>query len=519
MNFKNLALAATLLAFFATPLAAQTPTFHEDIAPIIYENCTECHMEGGIGPMQFISYEEVSQQGSFIEYIIQDGSMPPWTPDHTYTTLQGERYLTDDEIALISEWVQGGMLEGDASNNPGLPDYNAENGLGEPDLVLTMPEPYIHGGDGIEQYQVFVLPTGLTDYQEIRAVEVVPGNTAIAHHALVGYIVGGSSITQAQYLDEQTEEPGYESFGSYTVDVDDFLFGGWVPGSEPFVFEGNVGKVMDPGSCILIQMHYGATYTDQLDQTSINIYFADDPVERLVETKLMGPASLTEPFYIFAEEIYEFHGMWEVPEDISIISTLPHSHYLGESWKVFATSPDNLDTIPIIHIPDWDFHWQGVFTFEEMVHVPEGYTIHGFAAYDNTSSNPDNPHNPPIDMGWGDLTTQEMYVLFIQYVEYAEDSVGDVLPSDTDKLYPAWPNPATSDVQFGFYLAHSGEQVTLELFDLQGKKIKTLVDGVSYDRGRTVVGCNVEGVANGNYIVKMTTGSGTTMSKNLQVHN
>ena len=162
MKINKITIALSLVGFFLHQEGlAQIPTFHEDIAPIIYDNCTECHREGEIGPMQFISYDEVSAQGSFIEYVTQAGYMPPWTPDHNYSSLQGERFLTDDEISMISEWVQEGMPEGDPAANPGVPDYNEGNGLGTPDLELQMSEPYVHGGDGLEQYQVFLLPTGI----------------------------------------------------------------------------------------------------------------------------------------------------------------------------------------------------------------------------------------------------------------------------------------------------------------------------------------------------------------------
>ena len=33
--------------------------------------------------------------------------------------------------------------------------------VGTPDLVLSMPEPYLHTGDMTDQYQVFILPTDL----------------------------------------------------------------------------------------------------------------------------------------------------------------------------------------------------------------------------------------------------------------------------------------------------------------------------------------------------------------------
>ena len=82
-----------LLAFvFAAHASAQTVTFHEDIAPLIYTQCTECHREGEIAPMPFTTYEEVAAFGTFIEYVTQTNYMPPWTPDHNYSSLRGERF-------------------------------------------------------------------------------------------------------------------------------------------------------------------------------------------------------------------------------------------------------------------------------------------------------------------------------------------------------------------------------------------------------------------------------------------
>ena len=83
-------------------------------------------------------------------------------------------------------WVQQGKPEGDPANNPGLPNFPEGSQIGEPDLVLSMPEPFTHI-DTLDQYQVFVIPTGFTEPTEIAAVEIRPGNRAVDHHALIGY--------------------------------------------------------------------------------------------------------------------------------------------------------------------------------------------------------------------------------------------------------------------------------------------------------------------------------------------
>jgi hypothetical protein len=401
--------------------------------------------------------------------------------------------------------------------------------MGEPDLVLTMPEPYIHGGDGLEQYQVFIIPTGVTETKEIKAVEIRPSNNSIAHHGLIGYTANPSTISAAASLDASDPDVGYESFGDYSVNVEDNLFGGWVPGSPPLIFPSTIGKLMEPGSQLLLQMHYGPTYQDELDQTSINIFFADAPISREVETYTFTPLNLTQPFYIPANEVVTFHGTKYISSDVSVISTIPHCHLIGKSWLVYATSQDNQDTIPMISIPNWDFHWQGIFTYPNLLHIPGGYTVHAIAEYDNTSSNTFNPNNPPEDMYFGDLTSDEMYVMFFQFVPYQpgdEDISISSLEEEgivygESKLFPAWPNPTNSsnEITIGFSLPNSPANITLELFDINGRSIVLWLDDEPFSSGKHLIRRTLPpGMSPGSYIYKLSTADGTfSSSKVLEV--
>ena len=78
--------------------------FSEHISPIIYNECTVCHRDGGAGPMPFTSYEEVASLGSMIEYVTATEYMPPWFADIDYSHFLGERFLSDEEKQLISDW-------------------------------------------------------------------------------------------------------------------------------------------------------------------------------------------------------------------------------------------------------------------------------------------------------------------------------------------------------------------------------------------------------------------------------
>ena len=115
--------------------------YSEHISPIIYNNCTECHRVGQAGAASYQvldSYESVASQGFMIKYVTQAGIMPPWHADPDYSTFLGERGLTDEEIQLIADWVDGGMLQGDPNFEAEMPSFPEGSLVGEPDEILTM---------------------------------------------------------------------------------------------------------------------------------------------------------------------------------------------------------------------------------------------------------------------------------------------------------------------------------------------------------------------------------------------
>lgn len=61
-------------------VSAQNYTFSDDIAPVMYENCTNCHYQGGIGPFQLMTYSDVDSHSGPIYDAIAQNRMPPWPP-------------------------------------------------------------------------------------------------------------------------------------------------------------------------------------------------------------------------------------------------------------------------------------------------------------------------------------------------------------------------------------------------------------------------------------------------------
>lgn len=515
----------TLICFIGFIQFGNTQTFNKDVAPIIFDNCTTCHRPGEIGPMSLTNYDEVRSWGGTIKYVTGIKYMPPWKPDPSFSTFLGETYLTDDEIQTIANWVDNAMPEGDPADLPDAPIFPEGSQVGTPDLVLSFSEAFEHFGGNEDEYRNFVLPTGLTEDQEIAAIEVRPGNNKIVHHALISYDVSGD----ARNLDAQDEKYGYDGFGGFGVaDAFDVMFPGYVPGQKARLYPQGLGRILPANADLLIQMHYAPIPFPDTDSSSVNIFFKKEPVEREVRSQIMLPLPwiIGEAYTIAPETIKTFHGQFTVPAKVSMLAVTPHMHLLGMSWEVFAVSPAG-DTTNLISIPEWDFNWQGTFNFDRFKVLERNSVIHAFATYDNTSENPLNPNNPPRTMSWGERTTDEMYFLPLDYVLYQEGDEDIVFTDGTtstnnpslsvneNKMFPLYPNPTDGEIKAGFSLSKTSK-LNINVLNLEGKVVQTIKSNALYNSGVNLVSFETNTIPNGVYILNIQS-KGFSMSEKFSV--
>ncbi len=489
-------------------------TFTKDIAPIIYNNCTQCHRPNEIGPFSMTNYNEIRPWAPMIKYVTAIRYMPPWKADPHYSRFQGEQVLTQHEIDLFAAWADNGTPYGNAAEEPGLPDFPVGSQIGTPDLVLSMEEAYEHYGGNKDEYRVFVLPTGLTQDRQIATVELRPGNPRIVHHALFSYDVSG----QAQALDQADPKYGYDGFGGFGVDASlSNMFPGYVPGQKPIPYPEGLGQLLPAGSDLLMQVHYGPRPFAEKDSSTVNIFFKKEPVLRQVQNLIFLPFSpfiTNGPFIIFPNSVKTFHCQFTSPIKASIFAIWPHAHLLCQSYEVYVVHP-NGDTTNLIRIPDWDFNWQGSYNFKKYVIVEAGATIHAYATYDNTAANPSNPNDPPAFVTWGERTTDEMLFLPISFVPYFpgdehvvfEDttttSIGDPgLRFVHHYLAPPVPNPASDKAYINLYLEQP-DHITLRILDLQGRVIRTLATDDWMEAGAHTLTAELQHWPAGTYFVQM----------------
>lgn len=495
-------------------IANSQVTFAKDIAPIIYNNCTKCHRPNEIGPFSMTNYEEVAPWAPFIKYVTSIRYMPPWKADPHYSRFIGERVLTDEQISLIAEWADNGAPYGNAAEEPELPNFPTGSQIGVPDLVLHMDESFYHKGGNEDEYRVFVLPTGLTQDKQISTLELRPGNKKVLHHALFAYDVTGT----ASAMDAADPGYGYDGFGGFGIDEAlNNMFPGYVPGQKPVPYPKGLGQILPAGADLLMQAHYGPSPEETKDSSTVNIFFKKEPVERQVQNLIFLPIpqfQISELFLMPPNSVKTFHCQFTTPLKVSLFAIWPHAHLLNKSYEVYAVHP-NGDTTNLIRIPDWDFNWQGVYSFKKFIVLEPGTTVHVNATYDNTTNNPNNPNSPPAWVSWGEKTTDEMLFMPLNYVFYQNGDENILFEeqttgiSDPDVrfvnhyLAPVIPNPASEEAYINYVLEHP-DHITIRIMDMQGQVISNLAVDEWNAAGAHIKNLDLNEWPAGNYFVQMT---------------
>src|SRR5262245_8663752 len=150
------ALIILAAAFFASPLnsadglaKSKAPvTFNKDVAPIFFKNCVECHRPGEAAPMSLLSYKEARPWARSIREKVISREMPPWHADPRVGQFSNDPSLTQAEIDAITAWVDGGAKEGDTRDLPPAPKFVEGWSIGQPDLILKIPEEFILEAEG-----------------------------------------------------------------------------------------------------------------------------------------------------------------------------------------------------------------------------------------------------------------------------------------------------------------------------------------------------------------------------------
>lgn len=379
-------------------MAADEPTFAQDIAPLIYQHCAPCHQPSGIGPFSLLSYENARKHGRQIAEVTASGFMPPWKPSADCSApLRDVRALTAEQIDIFQQWYHQGFPPGDLTQAPPPPDYSTGWLLGKPDLVLELPEPYLLAAQGKDVYRVFVLPIPITEKRYVRAVEFLPETRLVLHHAVFAL----DSTPASRRRDDAAPGPGFDSMDlGQAINPNGHIIG-WTPGQVPYeVFPGTAWEV-NPGTDLLLQLHLLPGGKPTPVSPKVGFYFSVTPPTRTSTVIQLRANAIDIPAGATAYTVQE---RFTLPVAAQVLGLYPHAHYLGRDLQTYAELPDGTKQW-LLRIPDWDFNWQSDYRLVEPLSLPAGTRIVMHYVYDNSAANPRNPSFPPkrVIAGWSSL--------------------------------------------------------------------------------------------------------------------
>ena len=211
------AVAVLVVPAASLALNLEQPSFVDDIAPILHENCASCHGPDEIAPMSLRTYREVRPWARSIARAVENRDMPPWDADPGYGPFTNDISLSDVEIAAITRWAGNGAPRGDGDEPVyEAPASNDEWAFGEPDWVYEF-DPFEVAADGPDEFAIIPVETGFTEDRWIRAVEVQPGDREVLHHFILWRASEAMAEVQDAWIDAWAAGAGPNEFPSGTA--------------------------------------------------------------------------------------------------------------------------------------------------------------------------------------------------------------------------------------------------------------------------------------------------------------
>lgn len=386
-------------------------SYTDTIAPMLVDNCTACHVEGGIAPWAMTEYRMILGFAPMISEVLRTGRMPPWHADPTVGKWQHDGGMSDDDKATLLAWIEAGAPRGEGADPLlALGPRHADWTLGEPDLILEVPA-FDVPATGIVDYQFPQVENPLDRDAWVVAATIIPGDQRAVHHVLMG--------TVSEKVPEGKENED-DIFENYIM--------GYAPGNESAHMPEGTGVFVAADDWYTFQMHYTPYGRSATDVTRVGLYFADEPPAQYFRQQVVVNPAIRIPPRAAAHEEKAYFAF---AHDAVIHNLTPHSHYRGRSSTFELLYPDGEREL-VLSVPAYDFNWQRTYTFAEPKAVPAGTRIVHRTVYDNSANNPGNP-NPDEEVRWGLQSEQEMLYGSVSYVwahEQAAEPFHDPVTAD-----------------------------------------------------------------------------------------
>ena len=380
---------------------AQEVTFTKDVAPILQQHCQECHRPNNIAPMSLLTYEEARPWAKAMKLKVAQRIMPPWhiDPNVGINKFKNNQGLSEQEIATIVNWADGGAVQGNPADMPPPVQFNDDKWkIGTPELVVTMPQDLFVAGRGPDSWRNITADLGITEDRYIKAVEVKPTKGGrVIHHI-------GTSLL-------------YPEGGSATIQA-----------KNANIFEEGSGRLMKAGTKVTFGLHIHPYKEDTTVNVAIGFIFYPKGYtpKYAAVTELMGDdAELDLPPNT---DNIRTDSYLMITKPTRLLSFAPHMHTRGKAMCLEVIYPERskqrdgskVETISCIN--NFDFNWMMVYEYATDVQplLPVGSVLHFIGWHNNTASNKLN-NDPDNWIGYGQRSIDDMSVAWVTFFNLTED--------------------------------------------------------------------------------------------------
>ncbi len=330
---------------------------------------------------------------------------------------------------------------------------------GERFVELAMPESYTPSapyGEGTDDYRCFLLDPALADEQFVTGVDVLPGNPEVVHHVILFRVPPGQ-VAQAEQQDASEDGQGWTCFGGTGLasqlggDLDAAPWiGAWAPGGGESVMAGDIGIPLEPGSQIIMQVHYNLLAGAAPDVSSAKLRMAPGDADLAPLETMLLPAPVELPCrpahndgplcerQAAVSDVIERFGSgsgWmvsglqllcggatsapragevqqcdrPVTGSMTVRAVAGHMHLLGREISI-ELNPGQPEARTLLDIPVWNFDDQGATPLRKPAKVEPGDTVRVTCRHSQQLRDvlPAFDGQPDRYVVWGDGTTDEM---------------------------------------------------------------------------------------------------------------
>jgi hypothetical protein len=408
---------------------ADDVVWHDKVAPLIAAKCSSCHQPGGIGGFSLVDYKDVVAHKDAIAFAVSTRQMPPWTLDNTgdCQTFRDARWLSDDEIALVTDWVAEGAHEGVPAEAKSATPEHLDDGNGV--VTLSMAEPYTPTPSAehpTDDYRCFFVDPGLVDDFYVAGFEIVPGQPAEVHHMLLFSLLSDDAVAAGEQMDAADDGPGWTCFGAAGSEIDSSdisLVAGWAPGTNLVRYPENTGLYVPGDRKLVMQIHYNLLAGATPDTTSVRLLHTASVAREAAMLPVADDGFHLQPGDANAR--YSFsQPLVGLLEPLAVHGIFPHMHTLGQTLHVAARSvgdSDGSDAVCMGDVQHWDFHWQQLAFYDTPVVVDGGQQIDVTCTWDTTGRTD--------EITWGEGTQDEMCLVFAYITRVSDGPLADAFPN------------------------------------------------------------------------------------------